>query len=181
MKDKHVITVFGSSRPLEGDEYYEQARSAGGILARAGYTVCNGGYGGIMEASARGAKESGGNTVGVVTSFFNSKANRWIDTTIVAETLTDRLMKLIDLGDGYLVLKGGTGTLLEFAAVWEFMNKSVMNEKPIIVIGDFWRGVIETLNAELVFEGKGSCTQYVTIVSTAKHAVEELNKKLKRW
>jgi uncharacterized protein (TIGR00730 family) len=180
MKENTVVTVFGSSRPHEGDADYEHARLAGKILAQNGYTVCNGGYGGIMEASARGAKESGGKTIGVVTSFFSPRANKWIDTTIVEKTLTGRLMKLISLGDAYLILKGGTGTLLEFAAVWEFMNKNVMVEKPIIVVGNFWERVVETMRSELTFEGKGDCSRYVTEVSSPEDGAEYLNKKLAR-
>ena len=52
----NVITIFGSSRPVKGDEEYQLAYEVGKQLSLAGFTVCNGGFGGIMEASARGAK-----------------------------------------------------------------------------------------------------------------------------
>jgi len=175
-----IITVFGSARPLEGNTYYEEARVLGRELGAAGCVVCNGGYGGTMEASARGTKEAGGKTIGVVSEFFNVEPNRWIDKKIVVKSLTDRLMELISLADGYIVLKGGTGTLLEFASVWEFMNKSVIEEKPVVVLGDFWNGVIDTLNRELMFEGKESCTQYITVASSPKEAVEAVVERLKR-
>ena len=173
-----IITVFGSARPVEGDEFYEEAQKLGQELAKAGYVVCNGGYGGTMEASARGAKESGGKTIGVVSEFFSIEPNLWIDKRIVVKSLTDRLMKLISLADGYIVLKGGTGTLLEFASVWEFMNKSVIEEKPVIVLGNFWNGVIDTLNRELMFEGKESCTKYIAVASSPRNAVEILQERL---
>ncbi len=169
-----VITIFGSARPVEGEDLYEEARMVGAELGKAGFVVCNGGYGGTMEASARGAKEAGGRTIGVVSEFFSLEPNRWIDKRVVVKSLTDRLMELISLADGYVVLKGGTGTLLEFASVWEFMNKSVIEQKPVIVLGDFWKGVIETLNQELKFEGKESCTRYVTIAPSPKSAVETI-------
>ena len=62
---RKIVTVFGSSRPGEGDEEYLLAYEVGKNLALNGFTVCNGGYAGIMEASARGAKEAGGKTIGV--------------------------------------------------------------------------------------------------------------------
>jgi uncharacterized protein (TIGR00730 family) len=136
-------------------------------LARAGFTVCNGGYAGIMEASARGAKDAGGKTIGIVAGVFAAKkANAWIDSTITATTLVDRMMKLVSQGDAYVILKGGTGTLLELAAVWEFMNKRMMEQKPIVVVGDFWDGVLRTLNEELAWEGLDNCTKYVLTVAS---------------
>lgn len=176
---KHpTITVFGSARPRAGDVEYEMARSLGAALASAGYQVCNGGYGGIMEASARGAKEAGSETIGVVAEFFGTLTNPWIDKTVIVSSLVERLTKLVELGDGYVILKGGTGTLLEFAAVWELMNKNVMNEKPIVVVGNFWNDVISTLNNELLFEGKTSCTKFVSIAEDPEKAVHLLNERL---
>ena len=97
---KPIITVFGSARPVEGDTFYEEARILGRELGTAGYVVCNGGYGGTMEASARGAKEAGGKTIGVVSEFFSIEPNPWIDKRVVVKSLTDRLMELISLADG---------------------------------------------------------------------------------
>jgi hypothetical protein len=178
MNFKKIITVFGSSRPVDGDTFYDEARALGGELASAGFVLCNGGYGGTMEASARGAKEAGGKTLGVVSQFFGREANRWIDKKVEVNSLVDRLMELVSLADGYVVLKGGTGTLLELASVWEFMNKSVIEEKPIVILGSSWNGVIETLNRELVFEGKESCTKYISVASSPAGAVEILARRL---
>ncbi len=177
---KPIITVFGSSRPLEGDPFYEEARAIGRELAAAGCVVCNGGYAGTMEASSRGAKEAGGKTIGVLSEFFSLESNRWVDKKIITKSLTDRLMELVSLADGYVILKGGTGTLLEFASVWEFMNKSVIEEKPIIILGNFWNGVIETLNRELVFEGKESCTKYISVASSPKDAALKVQERLRQ-
>ncbi len=51
-----VITVFGSSRPQPGSQAYETAQALGAALAKSGFVVANGGYGGTMEATARGAR-----------------------------------------------------------------------------------------------------------------------------
>jgi predicted Rossmann-fold nucleotide-binding protein len=45
MEKEFVVTVFGSSRPREGDADYEEARVLGRALAKHGFSVCSGGYG----------------------------------------------------------------------------------------------------------------------------------------
>jgi uncharacterized protein (TIGR00730 family) len=138
-----VITVFGSSRPHEGDLDYEEARETGRALAAQGFLVCTGGYGGVMEAASRGAKEAGGRTLAVTAKFFRSKANAWVDEEFSVKTWQERLFELIRRGAGFVACKGGTGTLVELAVVWEMLNKSVMDEKPFVALGDFWRPILE--------------------------------------
>jgi hypothetical protein len=173
-----VISVFGSSRPREGEPEYAEARALGTALARAGFVICNGGYGGIMEATARGAKEVGGETLGVTVQSFSRTPNRWLDIEISRTTLVERLSELVDKGDGYVILKGGTGTLLELAYVWEFINKRLMREKPILILGDFWSKVVETLNEELLWEGMGDCTRFVRRVDSPEECADVLKKLL---
>jgi len=175
----HVITVFGSARPQPGDQEYDEAYSLGRRLAEAGFTVCNGGYGGSMEAVARGAKEANGATVGVTFSSPGRQANQWIDREIQEPDLPRRLLKLVELGDGYIVLKGGTGTLLELACVWEFINKGIIREKPIVVLGPFWHAVVDVLRQELVWEGIGECTRFITEAATSDECVRELIHRLR--
>jgi predicted Rossmann-fold nucleotide-binding protein len=94
-----IITVFGSSRPREGEPDYEDARALGSALAGAGFSVCTGGYGGMMAAVSRGAKNRGGKTYGVTAEFFTAaKANPWIDVEVRVHTWQDRLFELIRLG-----------------------------------------------------------------------------------
>jgi len=138
-----VITVFGSSRPHAGDPQYAVAQALGSALAAKGFVVCSGGYGGVMEAVSRGAKESGGRTLGITSAFFRARANPWIDEEISVPAWQDRLFALIDRGHGYVACTGGTGTLVELAVVWEMLNKRAMPSKPLVVLGDFWRPVIE--------------------------------------
>jgi uncharacterized protein (TIGR00730 family) len=173
-----VITIFGSSRPMDGDEEYQLAYEVGKQLSLAGFTVCNGGFGGIMEASARGAKEAGGKTIGVTFNIKGRVANSWIEEQIHVPDLIDRMMKLVEFGDAYVVLKGGTGTLLELAAVWEFINKGLLAEKPIVIIGDFWSGVVETLREELLWEGVGDCTKFIHRASSPEECASFLKRQL---
>jgi len=139
-----IVTIFGSSQAKEGEPEYGRARELGRQLAQAGYTVCNGGYGGTMEAAARGAKEVRGKTIGVTTEEFGGPANRWIDREIRVKKWSDRLFKLIELGDAYVVLDGGTGTLVELFVVWEMSNKKFLS-KPMVVFGSQIQALVQTV------------------------------------
>ena len=141
-----IVTIFGTSRAKPGDAIFQLAFQLGSELAGAGFTTANGGYGGTMTASAKAATEAGGKTIGVICSAFDSAPNEYITRQIATETLTERLDKLIELGDGYIVLPGGTGTLLELAKVWELQNKNfITRAKPIIIIGDFWQKLLDAI------------------------------------
>lgn len=138
-----IITVFGSSRPREGDPHYAIARELGAALARSGFVVCSGGYGGVMAAASRGAKDAGGRTLAVTAEFFRSRANQWVDEEVRVKTWQERLFELIHRGSGYVACPGGTGTLVELAVVWEMLNKGVMRKKPFVALGEFWQPIIE--------------------------------------
>jgi uncharacterized protein (TIGR00730 family) len=138
-----TITVFGSSRPEDGNADYAEALELGRSLASAGFAVCTGGYGGVMEAVSRGARESGGRVIAVTASFFKYRANRWVQEETRLDTWQDRLFELIRLGDGYVACKGGTGTLVELAVVWEMLNKRAMEHRPFVVLGGFWQPILD--------------------------------------
>lgn len=140
---ERIITVFGSSRPREDHADYQEARLLGRSLAEAGFTVCSGGYAGVMEAASRGAKEAGGKTYGVTAEFFKPKANPWVDTEIRVTTWQERLFELVRVADGFVTCKGGTGTLVELAVVWEMLNKAVIADKPIVILGEFWTPILD--------------------------------------
>ncbi|MFQ5777406.1 MAG: LOG family protein [Terriglobia bacterium] len=142
-----VLTVFGSSRPAPGSDAYETARALGAALARAGFAVATGGYGGTMEGTSRGAREAGGKTLGVTAEVFRSAANAWVEEEIRVKTWHDRLLKLVELGAGYVVLPGGTGTLVELAVVWEWISKRFLPVKPLIILGEFWLPVVNAIPA----------------------------------
>jgi uncharacterized protein (TIGR00730 family) len=150
-----IITVFGSSRPSGNDADYAEARELGILLAGAGFAVCSGGYGGVMEAVSRGAKQAGGKTYGVTAEFFPRKANEWVDVEVRKKTWQERLFELIELADGFVACKGGTGTLVELAVVWEMLNKSVIPAKPFAVLGEFWRPILQQVR-EVEQDGRAS-------------------------
>ena len=89
-----TVTVFGSSLPVEGSTTYLEAQRLGRLLAEAGFAVCNGGYGGLMEASARGAREAGGHTVGITCVIWPRPANPYIVEEVRTQSFPHRLMTL---------------------------------------------------------------------------------------
>ena len=115
----------------------------GRALAAEGFAVCTGGYGGVMEGVSRGARETGGRVLAVTSSFFKSRANRWVDEEMPMPTWQERLFELVRLGNGYVACKGGTSTLVELAVVWEMLNKKAMEHRPFVVLGDFWQPILE--------------------------------------
>ena len=145
MSSRRIVTVFGSAAPRRGEQLYETARQVGAGLARLGLTVCNGGYGGTMEATARGAREAGGHTIGITCRALGRPgANAYIREVIETTTLTERLETLLRLGRAYVVLPGGTGTLAELALCWEMRNKGLIEAaRPLVLLGDWWRPVVD--------------------------------------
>ncbi|MBN1489930.1 MAG: LOG family protein [Phycisphaerae bacterium] len=149
--EQRIVAIFGSYSAKPGEPQYEQAYQIGLGLARAGFVVCNGGYGGTMLASARGAKAVGGRTIGVTCSLFTDASgqplqpNPHIDEEIAHDDLLRRIEAMMRMACGYVVLEGGTGTLAEFAIVWEFVCKGLVRRRPIVVVGEFWRPVVESI------------------------------------
>ena len=145
MREK-TITIFGAGRAKPADVAYNLAYKLGKLLAESGFSIANGGYGGTMLAAAKGAAEVGGKTIGVTCSRFAGVSNAYISREIVTDSLDERLDTLIRLGQGYVVLPGGTGTLLELAKVWELKNKGFLEEhKPIILVGEYWKPLIDLI------------------------------------
>ena len=151
---KKIITVFGSSKPVDNEQQYITAYNLGKQLALNGFDICTGGFNGIMEAASKGAVDGGGEAIGVTVNLWTSKANRFLTNEIICETLFERIDKLIELGDGFVILQGGTGTLLELAAVWEYSNKGLMKSKPIACHSKIWNVIISEMNKQMKHEGR---------------------------
>lgn len=143
-----AVAVFGANDPAEDSEQYDIAREVGSVLAALGCTVANGGYGGTMEASARGAREAGGRTIGVTCAFWPTSPNPYIDRCVQTNSLPERIAMLIELATGgFVALRGATGTLLELATVWESTCKGVLEARPIVCVGAFWRPLLAMMAA----------------------------------
>jgi len=173
--DDKIVTIFGTSRAKADDAIFALALKTGRLLAQAGFTIANGGYGGTMLAAAQGAAEVGGEIIGVTCSAFkSSRANEYVTNEVVAGSLDERLDTLVKLGRAYIVLPGGTGTLLELAKVWELKNKGFLKaDKPIILLGGFFKPLVE-----LIATDDAESSRYVMLADEPKQAVEMIIKSL---
>lgn len=171
---KKTITIFGSAVPVKGDAQYNFAYELGAALAKSGFNICTGGNRGIMEAASKGASDNGGFVYGVTVDLWNITPNQYIDTEIREKTLFDRILKLLELGDAYIVLQGGTGTFLEFAAVWEYANKNLQKHKPIICHSEMWKTISDVMNAQLKLENRS--TNLVKYLDSVDEIMEYLKK-----
>jgi uncharacterized protein (TIGR00725 family) len=166
-----MIAMFGTGKVRPGDEAYELAYRTGKALAEAGFTIVNGGYNGTMIAAAKGAREAGGEVVGVTCrAFKKAESNEYTTRQIGTASLDERLDTLIESGQAYVVLPGGTGTLLELAKVWELKNKGFLKgTKPIILVGDFWKPLVGCVAAE-----DAGCVRYVEFAAGPDEVVKLL-------
>ena len=84
------------------------------------------------------------------------------------------MQTLIAQGDAYIILPGGTGTLLELSAVWELMSKGFVERRPLVLLGGFWEGVVGAMREQLVREGRTDAASLPVAAADASEAVEEL-------
>ena len=142
------ISVFGSGKVSIASPEYRMAYELGMLLGKEGFVHVSGGYGGTMEAGAKGAREAGGKTIGITVSGWGPP-NAYISENIPMPDLFARIGKLMELGDGYVVLPGATGTLIELSMAWERAQKGLDRVKPIVLLGDFWLPVIHLVKSQL--------------------------------
>src|SRR3954469_10520987 len=141
---ERIVTIFGGSRCGEDDPEYEQARRVGSMLAEAGFTICTGGYLGVMEAASRGAREKGGRGLGVVMNQFKSEPNRFLTDKVATNHFYERLQNLIDRSVGFIAVRGGMGTVTEVSLVWNKLQTRVLERRPIVLVGDCWKQVVKS-------------------------------------
>ena len=131
-----------------------------------------------MAAVSQGAREGGGRVIGVTVDLLaqTRSANPWIDQEVRTAALLERIDKLIELGDGYAVLPGGAGTLLELGAVWNLALLGALHGKPIVVVGLGWQRVLETMLQNL--HALPSDLEYLTLAPDAEAAATILAERL---
>ena len=96
-----IVTIFGGSKCGEESEEYGQALRLGQLLAESGYTICTGGYLGVMEGASKGAREHGGRVLGIVMNQFKSEPNRYLTDKVASAHFYERLQNLIERSVGF--------------------------------------------------------------------------------
>lgn len=149
------IAFFGDAGVKRDDPLYKKAFDVAKILAKEGYTIVNGGGPGVMDASTQGAEEVGGETLTV--TFYPENApgfeGRYVgnipDREIVTTNYIERMFKLLEHADMFIIFKGGSGTMSEFGTAWVLAKLYHGHHKPFILYGKFWHEVIKVLKENL--------------------------------
>jgi len=155
------VAIFGDATAQIGQKHYKLAFETAKLLAQNGYIVVNGGGPGVMEAATKGAKGAGGRVEQVIMDKkyepdnyegSNIKSTKMADKVYVTKSYPDRLNKLVDIADAFVVCRGGTGTLSELGLVWELAKFEHGKHEPVIFLGGFWKKLISHLAGAMNFE-----------------------------
>ncbi len=122
---KTLIGVVGSG--LEDPELDAIAFEVGALIAREGKVLVNGGLGGVMKASARGCKDKGGTTIGILPGLDPEEANPYIDIPIATGLGEMRNLIIVRAASVLIAIGGSYGTLSEIAL-------ALKTSKPVIGI-----------------------------------------------
>ena len=106
-----IIAVIGAGEP--SNEVAELAEEVGRELGKRGLTMVCGGLGGVMEAACRGAKSTGGTTIGVLPGSDPRAANPWVDYPICTGLSHARNVIIVKTGRAAIAVGGAYGTLSE--------------------------------------------------------------------
>lgn len=146
--DYYRVSIFGSARIKPDTAEYKQVYSLAKQLASRGVDIVTGGGPGLMEAANAGAKE-GGN---VSRSFglhielpFEADTNSHLDVKYLHRRFSSRLDEFMRMSHAVIVTPGGIGTLLELLYTWQLMQVNHIAERPLILMGEMWKGLIDWL------------------------------------
>ena len=149
------VTIFGFADAPQESDLYKDAFKVVKAVAQCGYTVANGGGPGVMRAATEGARRGGGKIIGVTfdpkatTGFEGRDPKNHPDKEIKTSNYLERTLKLLQIGQVYVIFDGGTGTLSEFAMAWGLARLYFGHHKPLILYGHFWNEIIETIRKHM--------------------------------
>ncbi|MCX8189583.1 MAG: TIGR00725 family protein [Nitrososphaeria archaeon] len=115
-------------------EIYQLAFRVGQLLAEKGCILINGGLGGVMEASAKGAKSKGGVTVGILPGGAD-EANPFIDIKIATNMGHARNMIIVHSSDALVSVAGEYGTISELSIALKEGKRVASLRPPVILKG----------------------------------------------
>jgi uncharacterized protein (TIGR00730 family) len=173
------VTIFGSSRIARGDALFNSAKDLAFQLTQLGCDIVTGGGPGLMEAANEGAQE--GDLTGKTKSFglhielpFEYKPNPYIDRLSSHRTFFSRLHHFVRLSHAYIVLPGGIGTSLETFMIWQLLQVGYIKDRPLILLGDMWKGLVDWIQKEMVPRHyvANEDLNYVRAVSSIEEAVK---------
>ena len=145
--DIKSLTIYCSSSNLLEQKYYNLANKIGEFLGNKKISIIyGGGKVGMMGKISHSAMNSGGKVIGIIPKFLNSKEiiDFNVSETIIVKDMKERKEKLFELGNAFLILPGGSGTIEEATEIisWKFLG---LHNKEIIIFNfkDFWNPLIK--------------------------------------
>ena len=172
---ERIVTIFGGSKCGEDSEEYAQARRLGQLLAESGFTICTGGYLGVMEGASRGARERGGRVLGILMNEFKSEPNRYLTDKVASAHFYERLQNLITRSVGFIAVRGGAGTVTEMSLVWNKLQTRVIEPRPLVLLGESWPPVIEAFRRHLIVSEQD--VSLLDFAATPEDAARIINEK----
>ncbi len=150
-----TVSCLGFADAAPDDPLYKEAYDVSAALAKAGFITANGGGPGVMRACTEGAKSQGGHVIGVtfypedVANFEGRDKNNLFDEEIKTDNYLERTLKLLEVGQAYVIFKGGTGTISEFGMAWGLARLYYGHHKPLVLYGKFWENIMATFMANM--------------------------------
>lgn len=175
------IGVFCSSSDKLPQEYYEQAEQFGQWIGANGHTLVYGGSRcGLMEALARGVRETGSlNVIGVVPKILidRNMVSEQVGIKIPTENLTDRKAWMMKLSDVFVAMPGSVGTLDEAFSVIGEASIGISTKRVVFWnINGFWNSLFSMLKD---MEHTGVVNKPLDKYMSEASTLEELIKQIK--
>ncbi len=147
-----TVSVFGSTRAVQGDPHYEEARRFGKMMAKMGFTMVTGGGPGIMEAANRGAVEAGGESVGLNIQLpYEQKINQYVKKALSFHYFFTRKVMLTYAAEAYVYFPGGFGTFDEFFELITLIQTRKIRRVPIILVGkEYWEPFVQWIQKSML-------------------------------
>lgn len=148
------VSVFGSARTKEDDEFYSAARETSRLLAEAGFEIITGGGPGIMEAANRGAFEAGKVSIGCNIELpFEQLPNPYLTRSLSFKYFFVRKTMFIKYSNAYIIFPGGFGTMDEvFEALTLIQTRKIRNFPVVLFGSQYWRGLLAWLTSTMLNE-----------------------------
>lgn len=148
------IAIFGGSGYGENSSEFALAKKIGEFLAQNNLTLINGGNGGLMLASAMGARQvKTGKVIGYVPEHeMQFIPNEFCTSMVKCPDRLERLVMMLHRARGFVILPGSIGTLAEFFTAWDMVRTLTIEPVPIIMVGEIWKNLklfLAELNARL--------------------------------
>lgn len=179
MPSKSVAVFCAASEEID-PLYAEAAFEVGALLGRLNACLVYGGARfGLMEATARGAKESGARVVGVVPMILEERGrvSALIDEKVNCRNLSERKDIMLERSDILVALPGGIGTLDEIFHVMAAATIGYHSKKVVLYnVNGFWTPLVAMLKES---KEKGFLRGDVCRFMAVANSIDELEKMIK--